>query len=333
MTKDELILSHRLSLLSRAKSINNISAACRQFGVSRTYYYKWAKRFTTYGVQGLTERERTKPLMPNSTGSDIVERILKFIKDYPTYGPARIANELGGIVCSATVYNILRRYGLNRKIDRLLALENIPASVKISPIMQRKLDEAGPLPGIKSHYTGYMLSVDTFYVCTLKGIGRIYQFSAIDTYSSFGFAYLYTDKSVKSSVDFISKTLDMLDKMGITAERILSDNGKEYTTHWEGGCHPFEEYLNSKGIKHRYTKVRHPWTNGFVERFQRTILEEFYQPSLLKKTYHSLEELQYDLDQFLYFYNFQRTHQGYRTRGSKPCDLLYKCGDFLSLSP
>jgi len=271
--------------------------------------------------------------MPNSTRSDIVERILKFIKDYPTYGPARIANELGGIVCPATVYNILRRRGLSRKIDRLLALEDIPASVKLSPVMLRKIDDAEPPTGIKSHCSGYMLSIDTFYVCRLKGIGRIYQFSAIDTYSSFGFAYLYTDKTSKSSVDFISKTVNTLKDMGITVERILSDNGKEYTTHWEGGDHEFENYLGSLDIEHRYTKVRHPWTNGFVERFQRTILEEFYQPALLKRTYSTIGDLQYDLDRFLYFYNFQRTHQGYRTKGSKPCELLYKLGDFFQLSP
>ena len=129
------------------------------------------------------------------------------------------------------------------------------------------------------------------------------------------------------------QTLGILDNMGITVERILSDNDKEYTTHWDNGCHIFEEYLKSKEIEHRYTRVRHPWTNGFVERFQRTILEEFYQPALLKKIYRNMEELQYDLDRFLYFYNFQRTHQGYRTKGSKPCNLLYKCGDFLSISP
>ncbi len=112
MTKDDLILGHKLSLLSRAKSINNISKAFREAGVSRTYYYKWAKRFTIYGIQGLTERERSKPKMPNSTRSDIIEKILAFIKKYPTYGLARIANELGSIVCAATVYNILRRCGL-----------------------------------------------------------------------------------------------------------------------------------------------------------------------------------------------------------------------------
>jgi len=333
MTKDQMIFNHRLSLLSRAKSINNISAACREVGVSRTYYYKWAQRFITYGVQGLYGKPKPKPVMPNRARSEVVDKILTFIKTYPTYGPTRIANEIGNIVCPATVYNILRRRGLNRRLDRLLALEEIPKEVKIGYIMARKLDEAKPLPRIESRYSGYMLSLDTFYVCTLKGIGRIYQFTAIDTYSSFGLAYLYTDKSSKSSVDFISKTIDKFKDIGITVERILTDNGKEYTTHWDSRYHHFEEYLKSKDIEHRYTKVRHPWTNGFVERFQRTILEEFYQPVLLKRRYHTLEDLQYDLDQFLYFYNFQRTHQGYRTKGSKPCDLLYKLGDYLLLSP
>jgi hypothetical protein len=224
MTKDDFILAHRLSLLSRAKSINNISKACREAGVSRTYYYKWAVRFVTYGVQGLCERPKPKPIMPNATRSDVTDKILAFIKKYPTYGPARIANEIGNLVCPATVYNILKRRNLNRRIDRLLALENIPSELDIGYVMARRLDEERPLPQVKSHYTGYMLSVDTFYVCRLKGIGRIYQFTAIDTFSSFGFAYLYTDKSVKSSVDFISKTIDIFKDMGIAVERVLTDN-------------------------------------------------------------------------------------------------------------
>jgi len=96
-----------------------------------------------------------------------------------------------------------------------------------------------------------MLSVGTFYVCRLKGVGRIYQFTAIDIYSSFGFAYLYTDKSSKSSVDFISKVVDTYKALGITVERILTYYGREYTIHWESGYHQFEEYFKSKSIGHR----------------------------------------------------------------------------------
>jgi len=157
MTKDDF-LGYKLSLLPASKSINNISKACREAGTSRTYYYKWAKRFTTYGTQGLREREKSKPKMPNFTRSDIVDRILKFIKKYPTYGPVRIANELGSTLCPSTVYNILKRRGLKRKLDRLLALEDIPALVSLSPVMARKMEEAGPLPSIESH-SGYMLLI------------------------------------------------------------------------------------------------------------------------------------------------------------------------------
>ena len=330
MTQDEIIMRHRLNLLLRAKSIKNISAACRQYGVSRTIYYKYLKRYLTYGLIGLKDRQKASPVMPNATKAKIVEKVLDIAKRYPTYGPARLANELGGIVCAATVYNILKRHGLSKKLDRLLSLEKLPADIKISPILARKLESQRPAK-IFSPRPGYMLSVDTFYVCTLKGVGRIYQFTAIDTNSSFGAAYLYADKSASSAVDFIARTLSIFKALAIVIASVLTDNGKEYTSHW-GDSHVFEDYLKSQGIKHRYTKVRCPWTNGYKERFNRTLLEEFYQPALVSKSYKSIDKLQADLDKYLYFYNFQRTHQGYRLKGSKPCTKLFTVSDLKALT-
>ena len=176
-----------------------------------------------------------------------------------------------------------------------------------------------------------MLSVDTFYVCTLKGVGRIYQFTAIDTNSSFGAAYLYTDKTASSAVDFMERVVAVFRILGIAIYSVLTDNGKEYTSHW-GGYHVFEEYLTKEIIKHKYTKVRSPWTNGYAERFNRTLLEEFYQPSLMRKNYKSIKDLQADLNRYLYFYNFQRTHQGYRLKGSIPCKKLYYVSDLKALT-
>lgn len=176
-----------------------------------------------------------------------------------------------------------------------------------------------------------MISADTFYVCTLKGVGRVYQFAAIDTNSSFGAAYLYTDKSAASAVDFMARVYALFRVLGIAIYSVLTDNGKEYTSHW-GSYHSFEEYLKKSGIKHRYTKVRSPWTNGYAERFNRTLLEEFYQPALLSKNYKDIRELQNDLDRYLYFYNFQRTHQGYRLKGSKPCIKLFSVSDLKALT-
>ena len=330
MTQDEIILRHRINLLLLAKSIKNISAACREYGVSRTVYYKYKNRYLTYGIEGLKDKIRKTPVMPNATKDKVVEKVLDIAKKYPTYGPARLANELGNIVCSATVYNILKRHGLSKKLDRLLVLEEVPSDIKISPILARKLESAKPL-SIFSPRPGYMLSVDTFYVCTLKGVGRIYQFTAIDTNSSFGAAYLYTDKSAVSAVDFMARTIAIFKALSVMICSVLTDNGKEYTSHW-GGSHIFEEFLKKHNIKHRYTKVRCPWTNGYAERFNRTLLEEFYQPALLRKNYASITELQDDLNRYLYFYNFQRTHQGYRLKGKKPCEKLLTASDLKALT-
>jgi transposase InsO family protein len=330
VTQDEIIMRHRINLLLLAESINNISKACRQYGVSRTVYYKYKDRFITYGIEGLKDKEKSVPVMPNATKAAVVDKVIAIAKRYPTYGPERLANELGHIVCAATVYNILARHNLSKKLDRLLSLAEIPSEIKLSPIMLRKLSEQKPVQ-IFSPRPGYMLSADTFYVCTLKGVGRIYQFTAIDTNSSFGAAYLYSDKSAASAVDFISRTIALFRAMAIVIASVLTDNGKEYTSHW-GSSHDFEDYLKSQGIKHRYTKVRCPWTNGYAERFNRTLLEEFYQPALVSKSYKSIDELQADLDKFLYFYNFQRTHQGYRLKGSKPCLKLYSVSDLKALT-
>ena len=139
MTQDEIILRHRINLLLRAKSIKNISKARRQYGVSRTVYYKYLDRYITYGIEGLKDKEKSTPVMPNATKANVVDKVLEIAKRYPTYGPLKLANELGHIVCAATVYNILRRHNLSKKLDRLLSLQDIPADLKISPIMLRKL--------------------------------------------------------------------------------------------------------------------------------------------------------------------------------------------------
>ena len=163
-------------------------------------------------------------------------------------------------------------------------------------------------------------------------MGRIYQFTAIDTNSSFGTAYLYADKSAASAVGFMAITITLFKALAILIFSVLTDNGKEYTSHWWGYSHVFEEYLKSQGIKHSYTKVRCPWTNGYAEIFNRTLLEEFYQPALMRKNYGSIKELQADLDNYLYFYNFQRTHQGYRLKGSIPSLKLMTVSDLKALT-
>ena len=257
MTTDTRIISHKLSLLKLAQSINNISKACRDSFVSRTSFYEYKARFETYGINGLEDKPRKAPKMPNETRKDIVEMVLDVSRRYPSYGASRIACELGNIVCGTTVHNILKKRNLSKKFDRLLAMVDIPEDVKLSPVMLRKLEMASNKK-IEVSRAGELISVDTFYVGCLKGIGRLYQITAIDCYSSFGLAHLYTEKSAKDAADFIFRVSDMFLDLSIKIENVLTDNGKEFTSHWGSTNHIFEVCLKEKNITHRYTKVSIP---------------------------------------------------------------------------
>lgn len=174
---------------------------------------------------------------------------------------------------------------------------------------------------VKSLYPGYLLCQDTFYVGTLKGVGRLYMQAVVDTYSSFAFAKLYNAKLSITAADLVyDRVLPFYESEGLTVEAILTDNGREYKGKPEE--HPYELILSLNDVEHRLTKVSSPKTNGFVERFNRTILDEFFREAFRKKFYASIEELQVDLDKWVHHYNYERPHQGYRNKGRKPYETL-----------
>jgi len=264
--------------------------------------------------------------MPNQIKPDKEKIILNYIINYPTHEPKRIANELKqqGIVISDTgVYKALRRKNLNHRLFRLFyaqerSYNSIVTERYLGEIVKRQKAH------ISAYYPGYLFCQDTFYVGTIKGLGRIYQQTGIDAYSNFGFAKVYTDKMVISSIDFLAtKVLPVYRQFHIPLDRVLTDNGKEYTTHWVNANHEYETFLETHSIRHTKIKPRTPQSNGIVERFNRTLLEEFYQIAMIKKIYTSLSELQDDLDQFITYYNFKRTNQGYRLKGKIPYQKFF----------
>jgi len=321
MTKDERLTSYKYSVLQHAYKNKNITSTCRFYNLSRTTFYEWLTRFEKFGYLGLKDKERSKPRMPNKIKPEYETIIYNYIRDYPTHGPRRISNELKaqGVTISETgVYNVLKRKGLNHRIDRLFyAQEHSDNPVITESYLREK--EKKKETHIKAFYPGYLFCQDTFYVGTIKGLGRIYQQTGIDAYSNFGFAKVYTNKKTDSAIDFVeTKALPVYEMFQIPLDRTLTDNGKEYTTHWVNGKHDYEIFLASCGITHTKIKPRCPKSNGMVERFNRTLLEEFYQIVMLKNVYTSLEQLQDDLDSFIYYYNFKRTNQGYRLKGKIP---------------
>lgn len=157
----------------------------------------------------------------------------------------------------------------------------------------------------------------------IKGIGKIYHQVAIDCHSSFGFAKVYRSKKAPTSCDLIeNRVLPFYRTLNIPLYRMLTDNGKEYTALTTKGKekHLFERMLRKESIRHSLTKVRHPWTNGYAESFHKTLLNEFYHLAFRRKLYTSLEELQQDLDEFLFKYNFRRTHMGWKLNGKTPAE-------------
>ena len=161
------------------------------------------------------------------------------------------------------------------------------------------------------------MSQDTFYVGYLKGVGRIYQQTAIDTFSSLAFAKLYTAKVPVTAADILNdKVLPFFEKEDVPVLRILTDRGTEYCGALDR--HPYQLFLQLNDIEHTKTKVKSPQTNGICERFHQTVLNEFYRIAFRKKIYSDLEMLQQDLDEFMDAYNQERTHQGKRCQGRTP---------------
>ena len=170
---------------------------------------------------------------------------------------------------------------------------------------------------IETEHVGYLGSQDTYYVGVIKGVGRIYQQTFIDTHAAVGFAKLYQSKHPINSADMINdRVLPFFEQHEIPLLRILTDRGTEYCGRPDK--HEYEPYLALNDIDHTKTKAKHPQINGICERFHKTIQNEFYAIAFRKKIYSGIKELQADLDDWMHRYNNKRPHQGKRCQGRTP---------------
>jgi len=193
----------------------------------------------------------------------------------------------------------------------------------LSPQQVAWIEKANPCfreRHIESSRPGEMLSQDTFYVGVLKGVGRVYLHAVVDTYGSYAFGFLHTTKQPEAAVAVVhNDVLPFYEEKELPVDAILTDNGREFCGK---DTHPYELYLELNDIEHRKTQVRRPQTNGFVERFNRTVLDEFFCITFRTKLYESVEALQIDLDAWFVHYNTERPHQGYRNQGRRPIETI-----------
>lgn len=168
---------------------------------------------------------------------------------------------------------------------------------------------------------GELLNQDTFYWGTLKGVGKVYVQVVVDVFCSLAFAKVYTSKMPVTAADLLyDRVLPFHEALGVKVGAVLTDNGREFCGIRQH--HPYELLLAMEDIEHRNTKVRHPRTNGFVERMNRTLLDECFRVQGRQTWYVGPEEIQRDLDSFMRYYNLERTHQGYRLKGRTPVQAL-----------
>ncbi len=317
MTTDDLIINQRRSLLIYAER-HGVSQACRTFGMSRTSFYKIKAQFIKTG--SLAPKVRRKPKMPNEMALSKKKLLLELVQEHPAWGPRRYAyifQQQGISVTHVALWYHLKRFGLNRRYQRLVYLErarmdNRPLTEQTLRVMKRQINKVN-----EGLWPGHIVALDTFYVGHLKRVGRIYQISGIDLCSRYGWAKLYTRKDQSATIDLVENVLiPKFYDNGINLEYVLTDNGTEFTGS------QFQRMLAAYDIKHNRIPKGKPILNGTCERFQRTILEEFYQPMFRTRFFNSLPELQQALDKYLWYYNFQRAHFGLAKKGAIPIDVF-----------
>lgn len=330
MTTDEKVVRRKLSLLELATDLRNVSKACKVMGYSRQQFYEIRRNYQTHGAAGLIDQlPGARNPHPNRVAPEIEAAILDYCLQYPTHGPLRVSQELalrGVNVSSGGVRGVWSRHDLLSKHDRLLRLEreHRSQSIALDDDQIRLLERFSPEfreRQIEVHYTGELVAVDTFFVGTLKGIGKVYLQTVMDCYSRHAWARVYTSKLPLMAVHVLNNdVLPFFEAHGANIHTVLSDNGREFCGRPDQ--HPYELFLQLEGIEHRTTRVRRPQSNGFLERFHRTLLDEHLRIAGRTTWYEELETLQADLEKWLHHYNRERAHQGRLMEGRTPYTMF-----------
>ena len=238
MTIQDKIIKNKLGLLELSEVLGNVSQACKVMGYSRDSFYRFKKLYVEGGEQALAEISRKKPIMKNRVSPETEQAVVSMATEQPAFGQVRACNELrkrGIFVSPGGIRSIWLRHGLETFKKRLKALEALSAKeglilTEAQIVALEKAKEEKVARGeIKTAHPGYLLSQDTHYAGTIKGVGRIYQQTVIDTYSKNVFAKLYDRKNALVAADTLNdKVVPFYDQHELPILRILTDRGTEY---------------------------------------------------------------------------------------------------------
>lgn len=323
----EKLALQRLRVLELASQLQNVAEACRRSGMAKNSFYEWKRRYQIHGLEGLKDLPPVHKSHPFTTPPHVRQAIIELSLAHPAWGSKRLSAELakdGMQVSNFTVQSILKKAKLGTKFERFLALEDeLLKGVELPVEHLRQLEKLNPClkeRHVESSRPGELVSFDTFFVGTFKGIGRVYLHTAVDTFGSYAFGMLATARnSVRAAELLYGQVVPFFEAHGLQLSAVLTDNGTEFCGTED---HVFEALLLKLGIEHRRTQVKRPQTNGFVERFHRTILDEFFRVELRKRPTETIEELEIALQEWICYYNTERPHQGYRNKGRAPYNTV-----------
>lgn len=326
MTSKDKIARRKLSPLELATDLQNVSRACKVMGYSRQQFYEIRRNFQTFGAEGLIHGlPGARGPHPNRVSAEIEAAVLDHALVHPCQGAVRVEQELRLKllqVSAGGVRGVWQRHGLLTKHERLLRLEKTTAerTIELSDEQTRLLERFSPEfreRHIEAPHTGSLVAVDTFFVGSLKGVGKVYLQTAIDCHSRFAWARLYTSKQPVTAVHLMNNdVLPTFEAHGAKIETVLSDNGREFCGRPDQ--HPYELFLQLEDIAHRTTRAKRPQSNGIVERLHRTLLDEHFRVEGRRTWFETVDEMQTVLDDYLVGYNQRRPHQGRGMNGRTP---------------
>jgi len=266
MTTEEKIIKTKLGLLELAKHLGNVSQACKVFGYSRDSFYRFKQLYDTGGEQALQEISRKRPNVKNRVSDEIEQAVTEMAIDLPAYGQQRVSNELkkrGVFISPAGVRSVWQRHDLETFKKRLKALEakmaqeNLILTEGQLAALEKAKEKKEAEGEIETEHPGYLGAQDTFYVGNIKGVGRIYQQTFIDTYTKVAFVKLYDRRNALVAAELLNdRVIPFFDEHEIPLLRILTDRGTEYCGNREH--HEYQLYLAVENIDHSKTKAKSP---------------------------------------------------------------------------
>jgi len=319
VTPDQIIAHRRRRLLELADELGNVSAACRQMGVSRTRYYEWKKLAETYGLDALTPKDRRRPQEPNETPTWVVNELLSIAAVEPTIGCRQYADRLadrGYRIGKTTVQKILVDHGLGRRHQRVARAAAIAAAT--TGLVTEAACEDEPFGFC--HFSpdpGGLVALDSFYIGNLKGVGKVYQLTAIDTATRWAMVLLVLGTpTANTTIRFLDQVIRRWRRMGVSVRAVLTDNGPEYNAGAFGAA------VAAKGLAHVRIPPRSPNHNAVCERFHGTALQECWRPAFHRRRFTSTRQLQAEIDAWLVHYHHRRRNHSDYMRGRTPAQML-----------